>query len=372
MSVTRKSEAQAFDGRSSLAAEELIARGIRNGDYAPGRYLPPLRELSRVHGFATETFRNALLRMQNDGVLLSKPRRGFVVLRKPDRRHRDGTSHTILFSGPPGPPNEWTYTDKLLLLEAQDFAAKHDLAVLTVSCADKPSSRIREQIETKGLGGAMLVRPSDPFSDLVRKRGIPMTLIGGHPKTSEADAVVQDNFTGGTLAAEYLADRGHERIAWIGPCRGSVDRHALERYSGVAGELARRRMRLPEDLIVDDVQRHETENLYERVKDLLASSRRPTAIIALWLHRCDVVARALDDLGLRIGRDLDMVGWCPAEQYDSGFVPLFRNGDVPPAAVWSVKDMVALCYSRLVERRAKPDMPISLTRVPVRLQVGKE
>jgi hypothetical protein len=371
MSVTNKSDAQAIEGRSSLAAEDLIARAIRRGNYAPGRYLPPLRELSRVHGFSTETFRRALLRMQDGGVLLSKPRRGFLVLRKPDKGISRQISHTILYSGPPGRPNEWTYTDKLLLLEVQDFAAKHDLAVLTVSCADKPSSRIRKQIESTGLGGALLAKPSDPFSDLVRKCGIPMTLIGGHPKTSEVDAVVQDNFTGGTLAAEYLADRGHERIAWIGPCRGPVDRHALERYSGVVGELARREMRLPADLIVDDVQRHETENLYERVNALLASPRRPTAIIALWLHRCEVVARALDDLGLRIGRDLDMVGWCPEEQYGSGFVPLFRNGYVPPAAVWSARDMVALSYSRMEERRAKPDMPISLIRVPVRLQVGK-
>jgi hypothetical protein len=368
MSVTDKSGRRVTEGRSSFAAEDLIARGIRDGDYALGRYLPPLRELSRLHNLSTETFRRALLRMHDRGVLLSKPRRGFMVLRKPEAASQSDSVHTILYSGPPGRPNEWTYTDRLFLLEVQDFAAKHDLAVLTVSHSDTPSNRFREQLEKTELGGALLVRPSGPFSDLVRRRGVPMVLVGSAPDTSGADAVVQDDFGGGILAAGYLAERGHERIAWIGPCRGPIDRHAMERYSGVTGELARRGMALPAELIVDDPQRHDPESLYGKVKTLLASPRRPTALIALWLHRCGVVARVADELGLRIGRDLDMVGWCPAEQYDKEFVPLFRNGDVPPAVVWSALDLVRLCYGRLEERRANPDLPVTLTRVPVRLR----
>lgn len=67
MSGTNKSPRMPLGGRSAFAAEDLIVRGIRNGDYAIGRYLPSLRELSRDCGLATETFRRALLRLQDAG-----------------------------------------------------------------------------------------------------------------------------------------------------------------------------------------------------------------------------------------------------------------------------------------------------------------
>ena len=101
-------------------------------------------------------------------------------------------------------------------------------------------------------------------------------------------------------------------------------------------------------------------------------SNRPTGFIALWQDWVEAFVRAAAASQLVIGRDCEMVGWCTEEEYEADFVPLFRSGVVPPAAVWRVKDMVALAHRRLEERCENPRLPVSSTRVPVWLKENRE
>ena len=83
------------------------------------------------------------------------------------------------------------------------------------------------------------------------------------------------------------------------------------------------------------------------------------------------MARAAAKLGLRTGRDLDVVGWVPEESY-SKYVASFTEGQVPAAVTWSMTSLVEAVMARLAERRRRPELPITRMIIATRLRLGAE
>lgn len=102
---------------------------------------------------------------------------------------------------------------------------------------------------------------------------------------------------------------------------------------------------------------------------MLVSPDRPTAVIALWNDLSHSLIGAADDLGLQLGRDLEMVGWSTLEQYEGDYLQRFVTQAPQPAVVWSVREMAEICITRLAQRRVDPGMPVTRTRVPTRLML---
>jgi GntR family transcriptional regulator len=61
-----------------VIAADLTAK-IRAGELAPGSALPPQRELSQAYGVTLATLRQALQRLEDDGLLSQQPGRGTYV-----------------------------------------------------------------------------------------------------------------------------------------------------------------------------------------------------------------------------------------------------------------------------------------------------
>jgi hypothetical protein len=96
---------------------------------------------------------------------------------------------------------------------------------------------------------------------------------------------------------------------------------------------------------------------------------RPDAVLALWRPVLRAVVDASRELGLAIGKDIEVMGWCSEEVYDTAFVPLFDGLCVPPAVVWRSRAMAETAVSRLAERRKKPGLPVMRMSIPTRLRV---
>jgi DNA-binding LacI/PurR family transcriptional regulator len=107
---------------------------------------------------------------------------------------------------------------------------------------------------------------------------------------------------------------------------------------------------------------------YKAARKMLAHPQRPTAIFALWQNFQIAVAKAAAELGLVLGKDLEMVGWSSAESYESQYVSQFV-GTVPPAVTWSVATMVETAMARLEERRNNPQLPVIHLRIPTQLRL---
>jgi DNA-binding LacI/PurR family transcriptional regulator len=177
------------------------------------------------------------------------------------------------------------------------------------------------------------------------------------------DIVVQDNFGGGAAAAGHLMKKGHRRIAWFGPIGES--QHSRERYGGAAAALKSGALEFSHQ---NQVPLEPAP--VEAARRLLEGRERPTGILALWRPTAAALLQAARELGLAVGRDFEMVGWCAEEVYDKGFLELFQGGPAAPAVVWSTAAMADAAIDRLAQRRARPDMEVVQIRIPTRLRLS--
>jgi LacI family transcriptional regulator len=195
-----------------------------------------------------------------------------------------------------------------------------------------------------------------------RMSGFPVVMIEAWCPDAPFDAVVQDDFLGGRLAAEHLIGKGCKRIAWFGPINDT--NHGFPRYGGAAAALAEHGMGFSRTIPLE----LQAPDLVAQARKLLRGRERPRAVLALWRHAATALIRAAHDLDLRVGKDLLMVGWCADEIYESSYVPMFAGAPVAPAVVWSTQDMVELALARLVDRRERPHTPHTRMTVRTRLR----
>lgn len=135
----------------------------------------------------------------------------------------------------------------------------------------------------------------------LREEGHPFVLVNGCVRDEQVPYVSVDNRRGGQALAEHLIALGHRRIAFLaGPetaSMGVARREAFVEVCRVAGA----------ELTVVPGE-FEFESGRQRAADLLAGSRRPTAIAAVDDLVAMGVMEAAATCGLRVPEDLSVTG----------------------------------------------------------------
>jgi hypothetical protein len=93
------------------------------------------------------------------------------------------------------------------------------------------------------------------------------------------------------------------------------------------------------------------------------------AVLALWQTAARALVRAARELGLKLGRDLDVVGWALEEHFDTSYArdcPELRESCA--AASWSMADVSRTVLNRIAERRREPDLPAARIMLPMKLR----
>jgi LacI family transcriptional regulator len=212
----------------------------------------------------------------------------------------------------------------------------------------------------------MILDAADPkLLALIRRSGMPAVLVDAWSEDSPLDAVLQNSYQGGFLAARHLLERGHKRITWFGPVAESS--FSRERFGGAAAAMAGAGLDLPVNQRVDTAGR----DLEAAATELLSGRDRPRAVLALWGSAAMAVAGAARKLKLSLGRDLDLVGWTVEEQYEA-YAAGFGGAPIPPTIVWSSSVMARMAVARLADRQADPKLPPMRIDVAARLHAGKE
>jgi DNA-binding LacI/PurR family transcriptional regulator len=250
----------------------------------------------------------------------------------------------------------------ILIAAMEQLAAQRGWPLLAMSSAERKPAEVFERLQSSRVCGVMLDTFDLELLKTVERAGMPAVMIETWRDGVEIDSVIQNSYQGGVQAGRYLAERGHERVAWLGRLGSGFQ--ARERLSGALSGLAEAGIKVPKGarLTADSGKEYET------ARALLERKNRPTGVLALWRHPALALAQAAADLGLAIGRDVDIVGWTSEEQYDAHYRAQFRE-DVPPVAiVWSARAMAEASMTRLVQRRADPGMAALQIRVPTRLR----
>ncbi|MEV7085191.1 LacI family DNA-binding transcriptional regulator [Streptomyces sp. NPDC093085] len=172
-------------------------------------------------------------------------------------------------------------------------------------------TRTFTELRVDGLIAVGTLPPSETLRAAAAR--IPTVVAGARePELPRVDIVANDDEHGARLATEHLLSLGHRRIAHIAGegVVGALRRRSFEAAMaahGPAGTAVVARGDLTE------------EGGYRATVRLLAAPERPTAIFAFNDIACVGALSAAEELGLRVPRDLSLVG------YDNTYLSRLRH-----------------------------------------------
>lgn len=202
----------------------------------------------------------------------------------------------------------------------EDAASKRDYAVFLCNSdesATKEDRYVNVLIQQQVRG--VLITPADMKSDrleVMRERGIAVTLLDREIKGREQCSVSVDDVHGGQIAIEYLAGLGHKNIAWV--CGPESIPQVADRGAGVtkAAKVAGAKI---ETIRVPLMNAAKGE---EAAKKILELGVMPTAIFCANDLLALGVMRALLANKVRIPEQVSVLGYDNIEFAPSAAVPL--------------------------------------------------
>lgn len=130
---------------------------------------------------------------------------------------------------------------------------------------------------------------------------IPVVCFDFYDKDLGGDAVIADNFYGMYHMTNYLLDKGHTNIAFVGTI--SANSSIMDRYLGFCKAFLERGLDINKEWVLDD------RGADGRMFDITLPEKMPTAFAC----NCDLVAgrliKQLQDLGYSIPNDISIVGF---------------------------------------------------------------
>ncbi len=360
-------------GKAMRKVSESLRMEIREERYRQGHFLPSIMELARRFDVAKGTAQRALGLLASEGLIVSRPRRGYEVLAGAENTGNGFPTayiYTGMYSG--GSGVDWDEdAARRTLNEFERYAAHGKLSLLVLKSSNRTPEDVMASLTGARVCGAIIDAVDPVFLDMAQRAGMPTVVIDNIAERCAIDTVAQDGWQGGLLAAGHLAGKGHRRIGWIGPDPLDSDPQVPERLGGVWGGLERAGLELAADARVT-APIGDPEKARSLVRAFLSQPDRPQAFFALWQDMTAALVGAASDLGLRPGRDFDFVGWCTREQYDAGYLADLGLDPAQPMIAWSVAAMAQTAMARLADRRSCPELPCLSLKIPARLMPEEE
>ena len=134
---------------------------------------------------------------------------------------------------------------------------------------------------------------------------VPVVIIDWEASIARADGVFLDNRAAGAMGARHLLDHGHRRIGIVGGDR-AISTVRL-RADGATDQLAIAAAEQEPALVTEGPLT--VEEGQAAMNGLLALHPRPTAVFALNYELTIGALIAINQSGLRLGRDISLVGF---------------------------------------------------------------
>ncbi|TDN44614.1 LacI family transcriptional regulator [Curtobacterium flaccumfaciens] len=168
--------------------------------------------------------------------------------------------------------------------------------------ADDPVSLLMDRMVD---GIVAVTAPHDVPALRAAATRVPVVMVDWHIDDIDADGVFIDNVAAGALGARHLLDHGHRRIGFVGgnPTISSMRlrTEGFERALTAHGTPVDRALERLVPLTVDAG--------YRAAQELLAMWPRPTGLFTANYELTLGAVTAVNDSGLRIGRDISVVGF---------------------------------------------------------------
>ncbi|MDD6170196.1 MAG: LacI family DNA-binding transcriptional regulator [Lachnospiraceae bacterium] len=135
--------------------------------------------------------------------------------------------------------------------------------------------------------------------------GMPSVYLDFYDTTSSNDAVISNSYYGSYLLTNYLFEKGHTKIAYVGTLlfTGSI----TDRYFGYAKSMMEHGVSIRDEWVIPDRDmQYGVINLEGKLEKL---EEKPTAYVCNSDLTASMLIKQLEDQGYRIPEDISVVGF---------------------------------------------------------------
>lgn len=349
--------------KTALVREMLKTR-IAAGVVRRGALLPSVRMLSRDFGCAPLTAYRALRELTVSGAAIAERGRGYRVAGGP--ASAPGTEIVALLEDTENYAETLGDIYPLQLRTLQRETMLRHWTFALVPYLRQTAEEIQGQLRQVGATALLLQDILDNFPTELLKHlgriGFPIVSLDEPYGVDGIDHVLRDEAQGAALAAEYLIRRGHRRIGWYGRLHSA--RTSRRRFAGAAEVLLREGVTIDRQGWRDILD----AGMVSVAREYLGRPRRPAAVLALSSTAAAALARAAVEMGIKLGEDLDLVGWSLDEQIPQDYAACPEFGERCAVVCWSMKAVAQSVLSRIAERRRAPDLPDATIMLPMAIR----
>lgn len=340
------------------AVSRHLRADIAAGRYGPGKRLPSEPALVKQFGVSRPTIARALLDLQTEGLIERRAGSGTYV------RSAAPAAATTRLLGLLIPGLGTTEIFEVICGELASLARAHDYSLLWGGSAHprynsdtslEHAEEVCRQFIERRVSGVFfapfeLVPKQDEanrhLAEMLRQSGISVILLDrdlqSFPNRSDFDLVGTDNVAGGFLLAEHLLKLGCKRIGFVARPMSAPTVDA--RIAGAREALVRRRLEPAPDWVRlgDPADR--------KFARILTAGRPADAFICANDHTAATLMRSLEAIGVRVPRDVRVVGFDDVKYATLLSVPLTTIHQ-------PCRDIAVIGFRTMLHRIAEPTLP---------------
>lgn len=193
---------------------EYVRRLIRERDLKPGALLPTYEELCQALNLSYVTIKRGMDLLENEGLIRRIPSKGTFLAKDLSLRPRTLTKLGLIYSASRVSLFRDSYLREMvcgIMLGAQP--GEIDLHIFSIS---RDGMVTASDVEDAGVDGVLLLGiENDDYLRTFSGWGTPGVVLDYVSSAVALDYVACDNAAGVRCALEYLAKRGHRRIAYL-------------------------------------------------------------------------------------------------------------------------------------------------------------
>lgn len=203
---------------------------------------------------------------------------------------------------------------------------------------NKQMLRLLEERKVDGL--IVIGKPGYGYADYLReKAGMPLVFIDFYETDASVDCFISDGFYGTYILTNYLFDKGHTKIAYVGTLFSTES--ITDRYMGYVKSLLEHNIQPKAEYLIPD------RDVESGLRDDYGSYRFPEDMPTAFVCNCDFIAsliiKALQDRGFRVPEDVSVVG------YDNYLYPGLSEVEITTYEV-DIKEMAKGAINTLLKK----------------------
>ena len=171
------------------------------------------------------------------------------------------------------------------------------------AATEKENFSLFKRRRIDGIIASLVSEDSASAKSVINNLGIPVVLVDREITGLKASAVICNHATGVEDATSDLIKNGHKRIAFISGKKDLLITRS--RFKGFEDAYKKAKIKIDTNLV--RLGSFSEEYSYKETLDLFGNKKRPTAIVAGGIGASAGALRALNDLKLKIGRDVAFI-----------------------------------------------------------------